>query len=139
MNRLEKMLEAKRLLKECGNYDTSIAGAIGEVYAEEVLGMTKAERGMAGVDGFINNRRVQVKAKERLRSRVSQSYVAITHDKVSLFDDLVVVIFDEEDKVYHLGPIELSKITKYTSNNTQRRYSINNIIAAIEAENKPAT
>ena len=59
--RLQKMMEAFKLLRECGNYDTSISGAVGEVYAEDVLGMDKSERGMDGIDGWINGRSVQVK------------------------------------------------------------------------------
>jgi hypothetical protein len=36
---------------------------IGEAYAEEVLGMEKAEAGRKGIDGIINGRKVQVKSK----------------------------------------------------------------------------
>ena len=54
--RLQKMLQAFRLLRECGNYDTSISGALGEVYAEEILGMDKGKRGLEKVDGWINGR-----------------------------------------------------------------------------------
>jgi hypothetical protein len=62
--RLKKMMEAFKLLRECGDYDTSISGAVGEVYAEDVLGMDKSERGMDGIDGWINGRSVQIKTKE---------------------------------------------------------------------------
>ena len=130
MNRIEKMLEARRLLKECGEYDTSIAGAIGEVYVEDVLGMEKAPRGAAGYDGVLNNRRVQVKTKERLRQSLAASYVAISNKNIGLADDLVVVYFLDDDSIKHFGPVEISRI-HYSERDMQRRYTIKSIIEAI--------
>ena len=60
--RLVKVLEAHAMLRDLGNYDTSIVGAVGEIYAEVVLGMKKAERGQKGFDGIIKRRRVSVKS-----------------------------------------------------------------------------
>ena len=45
MSELKDFLEAYSLLGKHGDYDTSIAGAIGEAYAEEVLGMEKVNAG----------------------------------------------------------------------------------------------
>ena len=50
MSKLEDFLKAYHLLGKHGDYDTSIAGAIGEAYAEEALGMEKAEAGTKGID-----------------------------------------------------------------------------------------
>ena len=50
--------------KELGDYDTTIAGAIGEVYAEVKLGLRKAPRGTKGIDGWINERGVSIKTKD---------------------------------------------------------------------------
>ena len=47
-------MELRKQLRELGDYDTSISGAIGEIYAEEVLGMVKADKGTKGIDGHIN-------------------------------------------------------------------------------------
>jgi hypothetical protein len=56
MSKLKDFLEAYRLLGKHGDYDTSIAGAIGEAYAEERLGMEKAPAGEKGYDGWIAGR-----------------------------------------------------------------------------------
>ena len=66
MSKLELILEAKAILRKCGNYDTSIAGAIGEIYAEEKLGMVKAKKGEKGYDSILNGKKLQVKTKESL-------------------------------------------------------------------------
>jgi hypothetical protein len=130
MGKLQKMLEARKLLKECGEYDTAIAGAIAEVYAEEVLSMEKAPRGARGYDGFIDGRRVQVKGKERLRSNESASYVAISLNSAGLAEDLLVVYFDYDDQLRHIGPVEIDLIVNSKPNARETRYSVRNVRAA---------
>ncbi len=39
MSRLQKALELRAQIKELGDYDCSFVGAIGEIFAEERLGM----------------------------------------------------------------------------------------------------
>ena len=94
--RLRKMMEAVRLLRECGNYDTSIVGAVGEVYAEEVLGMDKSDRGYGSIDGWINGRSVQVKTKEIrddwCAKSLSSRFIQIREGKQVAVDDLVVIM-----------------------------------------------
>lgn len=94
--RLQKMLQAFRLLRECGNYDTSISGALGEVYAEEILGMDKGKRGLENVDGWINGRSVQVKTKEIrddwYEKHLSSRFVQLREGKQFKVDDLIVVM-----------------------------------------------
>ena len=67
MSKLDDFLEAYRLLGKHGDYDTSIAGALGEAYAEEVLGMEKAEAGTKGIDGIIDGRKFRLKAKHLVK------------------------------------------------------------------------
>ena len=94
--RLKKMMEAFKLLRECGDYDTSISGAVGEVYAEDVLGMDKSERGMDGIDGWINGRSVQIKTKEIrdnwVEKPLSSRFVQIREGKQNNVDDLIVIM-----------------------------------------------
>ncbi len=123
MNRLEKILQARQLLKECGEYDTAIAGAVGEVYAEEMLSMEKAPRGERGYDGVINGRKVQVKTKERLRANESASYVAISLRCTGMADDLLVIYFDHDDALRHIGPIAIS-LLEGTETPRETRYSV---------------
>ena len=133
MNRLEKMLQARQLLKECGDYDTAIAGAVGEVYAEVMLSMEKAPRGERGYDGVINGRKVQVKGKEWLRHHESASYVAISLNCVGHADDILVVYFDQNGDLAHIGPVDISKIEKKNTNMREIRYSIKQIRAVWES------
>lgn len=137
MNRLNKILKARELLRECGEYDTSVAGAVGEVYAEEMLGMKKAERGAAGYDGWINDRKVQVKTKEFYRKDPSSRYVAISRKNEGKADDLVVVVLDDGElgSVRHLGPIPIGKI-KCSASQIQSRYYYRDILAACAAANE---
>ena len=136
MSKIDKMLQARQLLEDCGGYDTSIAGAIGEVYAEEVFSMVKAPRGEKGYDGFINERKVQVKGKERLKKPESSSYVAIRNSLKGMADDLLVVYWDLDDKsLKHIGPVEISRITGSQRQN-EIRYYIHNIRKAF-SENSP--
>jgi hypothetical protein len=39
---LDQILKAHAILRQFGDYDTSIVGAVGEVYAQDVLKMEKA-------------------------------------------------------------------------------------------------
>jgi hypothetical protein len=133
VNRLEKMLQARQLLKECGDYDTAIAGAVGEVYAEVMLSMEKAPRGERGYDGVINGRKVQVKGKEWLRHHESASYVAISLKCVGHADDILVVYFDQNGDLAHIGPVDIGKIEKKNTNMREIRYSIKQIRAAWES------
>lgn len=108
--RVKKMLQAMKLLRECGNYDTSISGAVGEVYAEDVLGMDKGKRGNESVDGWINGRSVQVKTKEIrddwLSKTLSQRFVQLREGKQDNVDDLIVVMVHiDRVWVHYYGPI----------------------------------
>lgn len=98
--RLQNMIDALKLLKSCGNYDTTIVGAIGEVYAEEILGMEKGARGFPAIDGWINGRAVQIKTKEIdeswLTKPLSQRYVQVSKGKEVSVDDLIVIMVHPE-------------------------------------------
>src|SRR5690349_20746464 len=102
-----EIMEIRRRLSALGNYDTAIAGAIGEVYAEEVLGMEKAPRGATGYDGTLAGRRIQVKSKEHNNRPRSRSYIAIRTGKETMADDLLVVVL-AGDKCEHIGPVPIA-------------------------------
>lgn len=128
MNKLEKALKARALLKECGEYDTSIAGAIGEIYAEDVLGMVKANRGESGYDGTINGRRVQVKGKEPFAKDEKRYYVAISHKNIGKAQDLVVVLLGVHGVEGHIGSVPIEKLKDIgATTKTQIRYNISKI------------
>lgn len=135
MEKLQKMLKARELLKECGEYDTAIAGAIAEVYAEEYLNMEKAQRGERGYDGIINGRKVQVKGKEWLRKNESASYIAISRNCTGLADDILVVYFDNYENLSHIGPVKINSIEKGYENSRETRYSIKQIRMAWDKQN----
>ena len=125
--RLSKMLNAMKLLRECGDYDTAIAGAVGEVYAEDMLGMKKADRGENGIDGWINGKAVQVKTKEIdetwLTKSISTRYVGIRQGKEIGVEDLVVIMVHEKHCwVHYFGP--LANIEGKLRNNNIIRYGL---------------
>lgn len=129
MSRLKKILELRRQLRELGNYDTSIAGAIGEIYAEEVLGMIKAAKGTKGIDGHINGRSVQIKTKDGKARSNTQVYAGIKLNK-HLAEDLVMVMI-EGDEISHVGPVPINELPFY-ENKTERRYYLSKVKEYVE-------
>ena len=126
MTKLELILQAKAILRKCGNYDTSIAGAIGEIYAEEKLGMAKAKKGEKGYDGILNGKKLQVKTKETLTKTMSRYYVEISNKNIGCADELVVIILRDTEEPYHLGPLPIESI-EYRQSKIGRRYFLNKI------------
>ncbi len=124
MSRLKKIMELRRQLRELGDYDTSIAGAIGEIYAEEVLGMVKADKGTKGIDGHINGRAVQVKTKDGKPRPNTQVYAGIKLNK-HLAQDLVMIMI-EGDEISHVGPAPIDELPFY-ENKTERRYYLSKL------------
>jgi hypothetical protein len=137
MSKLNDFLEAYRLLGKHGDYDTSIAGAIGEAYAEEVLGMEKAEAGTKGIDGIIKGRKVQVKTKAPRKeyNSLAHQYAAISHKNHGLADDLVVVLIDQDGEITHLGPVQIDKL-HFTENKIERRYRLDGLRENVEGDDK---
>jgi hypothetical protein len=130
MSKLDDFLEAYRLLGKHGDYDTSIAGAIGEAYAEEVLGMEKAAAGTKGIDGIINGRKVQVKSKapRKVYDRLSQQYAAISRKNRGLSEDLLVVLIDKVGGITHLGPVSIDALPFGENKKTgERRYPLHHL------------
>ena len=105
--RLVKVLEALAILHDLGDYDTTIVGAVGEIYAEVVFKMKKADRGQKGFDGTINGRTVSVKAKE---SDKKGRYVTVPLKHRELVDQLLVVVLKENGQFEHYGPVDICKI-----------------------------
>jgi hypothetical protein len=111
-------------------------GALGELYAQEVLGMTPAPPSTAGFDGWINGRTVSVKTAERLRSP-GKHYAGIGKNAQGKAQDLLMVWLDEEGNVQHLGPVPFERI-KYRIDKTKgwHCYFLNDVRAAA---NSPGT
>lgn len=130
--RLAKVQLAYRLLVECGDYDNSVMGAVGEVYAEEVLGMEKAPKGTKGYDGWLNGRRLSVKAKVSEAHSDSGTYVSISDKSRENVDDLVVVFVSKDgslDRV--IGPFPLDW-TRSRQHSQGPRYVVSDMLKAIE-------
>ena len=81
---MSKLETVQLLMKALEGYDTGCVGALGEIYAEEVLGMEKATRGEKAIDGYINGRSVSVKTFEFPPNFKSVSYRTVTHKNVGL-------------------------------------------------------
>ncbi|MEX0286285.1 MAG: hypothetical protein AB3N23_16885 [Paracoccaceae bacterium] len=85
-------------------FDTNKVGAVGEADVMEYLGMTKAPRGAAGIEGYINGRGVSVKTKEHA-GHGSGTYAAIGLKQVGLADDLVLL---DGDQMHVFGPVAIA-------------------------------
>lgn len=105
--RLVKVLEALAILHDLGDYDTTIVGAVGEIYAEVVFKMKKADRGQKGFDGTINRRTVSVKAKE---SNKTGRYVEVSPEHREKVDDLIIVLLRDDGRLEHYGPVPFKDI-----------------------------
>lgn len=133
-SRLTQILRLRADLKRLGNYDTSIAGAVGEIYAEEILGMEKAPRGTAGFDGFIGGRRVSVKSKEERDRPPSQTYVAVGEKHVDLIDDLLIVILVENSLPTHLGPVPIKDLAGRKTKSGLTRYYLSEVMRVLRLQ-----
>ena len=128
MDKLEKILRIYAQLKELGDYDTTIAGAIGEVYAEVKLGLRKAPRGTKGIDGWINERGVSIKTKEHDKRLHSEVYGQISNKNLDNKDlqDILIVILDGNNIPMHYGPCPIEKLNG-RSHEKSKRFFLNDI------------
>ncbi|MEX0286281.1 MAG: hypothetical protein AB3N23_16865 [Paracoccaceae bacterium] len=110
-------------------FDTNTVGAVGEAYAMDYLGMTKAPRGAAGIDGYINGRSVSVKTKEHA-GHGSGTYAAIGLKQIGLADDLLLLVLDGA-QMQVFGPVAIADLP-YRENKTQRRFFIRDIERAMQ-------
>lgn len=126
--KLEKIMRIHAQLKELGDYDTTISGAIGEIYAEVKLGLEKARRGEPGIDGWINKRGVSIKTKEHDRRPHSQVYGEISKRNLPLVQDILIVILDGCNVPKHFGPCPIEKLNGRPNKNGAKRFFLNDII-----------
>ena len=133
IGKFNRAIFAFRILRDIGNYDWGIAGALGEIYAEEKFGMKKAERGEPGIDGFIGKRSVSVKTKEAGWIERS-AYFGITKKNIGIADDLLVILLSASDSLEPeaLGPLSFDELDKdgvfsTVKKNGDRRYYLRRI------------
>lgn len=126
---LTKLETAQLLIEVLAGYDTGCAGAVGEIYAEEVLGMEKAPRGAKAIDGYIDGRSVSVKTFEFTPNFKSVSYRSVTQKNVGLCDDLLTVYPDTDGNWQHIGPVPFERI-KFKDHKQGPRYYLRDIVAA---------
>ena len=115
--RLQQAIDANKIVRSLGDYDSAIVGVLGEVYAEEIVGMKKAPRGKTAIDGHIGTRRVSVKAKE---SDKQGRYVEISAKKRSEVDELIIVVLRQNGEIWHYGPIPMNSIGHLFTGNKGR-------------------
>ncbi len=116
------------MLAKHGNYDISIAGAVAEAYAEETLGMVKAEAGLKGIDGWINGRSVQVKGKApRIDRHLSQLYVSIGKASDGLAQHLFVLLIRPDMSFQPFGPVRIDRLPGRPHSHGHTRYYLHDI------------
>ena len=103
--------DAHLLLKD---YDGSTMTAVAEMWAEEHLGMAKAEKGREGFDGILpNGRKLQVKSKKIGAHGDASTYITLTKSTSDLADDVVVVFVDYEtcEVKRQIGPVPIDRLS----------------------------
>ena len=141
MKKWEIVLGWRNQLKEWGEYDNSLGGTIAELFAVEELGMEKAPAGEKAIDGWIMNRRVQVKAKDSrkiYRNKDTKHYVQIKIEHKELIDDILLIFVTDEglDERYLF---EIKKVEpKKTSDGKYLRYVLRDIKFSLNGANSAA-
>ena len=96
------------------DYDGRTFEALAEAWAEDNLGMAKAGRGEAGIDGKLpDGRALQVKAKKAGAHGDSATYVTLSRSTLSQADDLLIVFVDYDTCTVTrtIGPVPISSLT----------------------------
>ena len=96
------------------DYDGRTFEALAEAWAEDTLGMTKAGRGEAGIDGVLpDGRGLQVKAKKAGAHSDSDTYVEISKRTLEQAADLLIVFIDYDTCLVTrtIGPVPISSLT----------------------------
>jgi hypothetical protein len=128
MGKLERLLEIRKELQTMGDFENCLDGVIGEMYAIERLNMIKTDPHTKGIDGYINNKSVQVKTKggKKIYSD-SQHYIQIKSD-YEINIDLLLMVFITNKQVTHRGPFERNKcIGRQYKNGTYKRYYLSDM------------
>ena len=128
MENLKRLIEFRNELKKMGNFENCIDGVIGEMFAIEKMGMKKTGAGTAGIDGFLGNKTIQVKAKGGKKYRDCEHYIEISKEHEEKIDLLLMIIIEDE-KIIKCGPFIRNKCTpRYQSNKTKIRYYLNDML-----------
>ena len=132
MGKFEKTMDF--FFENCQDFDTGLAGMIGELFAIEKLGMEKAPRGTAGFDGWINGRKVSVKTRQPNNMRISAQYAGVKARHVGLADDLLSISIREDRSIeYRLAPFSDWQYSE-TKDGNEYRYKLNKIEPVIWRE-----
>lgn len=108
------------------DYDGRTFEALAEAWAEDHLGMTKAGRGEAGIDGVLpEGRTLQVKAKKAGAHKDSGTYVTMSRSALARADDLLIVFIDYNAcKVSRtIGPVPVASLA-----DRKGRYYVSDIL-----------
>ena len=128
----EIVLGWRKQLKAWGDYDNSLGGVIAELYAVEKYGMQKEVAGNKAIDGYINGRRVQVKAKDSrkvYKNPDTQHYAQIKAVHRKEIDDILLIFINDEG-VYEEYLFDVNEVKPMKVNDGKSlRYILKNIKA----------
>ena len=123
MGKFEKTMDF--FFENCLDFDTGLAGMIGELFAIEKLGMIKAPRGSKGFDGWINDRKVSVKTRQPTSVPSSAHYAGVKVRHVGLADDLLSISIGADRSIeYRLAPFSEWQYAE-TKDGNEYRYKLN--------------
>ena len=96
------------------DYDGRTFEALAETWAVVNLGMCKAARGTAGIDGTLpDGRTLQVKSKRSGAHADAATYVTLSASTKAEADDLLVVFVDQAtfEVTRTIGPLQIASLT----------------------------
>lgn len=125
LNAQERLKLANALVRE---YDGRTVEALAEAWAQDKLGMTKANRSEAGIDGVLpDGRALQVKSKKAGAHRDSATYVTLSPSTLAKADDLLIVFVDYDTCTVTriIGPVAITSLK-----DRKGRYYVSDILRA---------
>jgi hypothetical protein len=134
--KLQTIFAIREFLQDLGSYENIIDGLLGEVYAEEKIGMTKASANEKAIDGRIDEKTIQVKTKGGAKIyKDSQHYISLNVKNEELVDLLLMVIIKDK-QIHSHGPCERIKIIGRTQKDGKtKRYYLNDMKKVLDNPN----
>ena len=130
--RLQEIEKAHHLLKD---YDGSTVTAVAEIWAEENLGMKKAERGNAGYDGTLpDGRALEVKSKKHGANSASATYITLSKSSIQHAESVLIVFVDYDTCQVRrtIGPVSLERLMKVgRTGKKETRYYVAEILTLL--------
>lgn len=140
-HRVRRALRIAALVRSLGDYDTNVLGMVGEIIAEDLLGLTKAPKQCKDIDGhyFHEGNQVSAQVKALSTSRIAR-YGGGAKLRISAGvhpEHLVVLLVFRKRPAYRVlyqGPSQKVGNIEFVNNIPRRGVTIHDIYQGRSAE-----